>query len=90
MGKTTKSTKKTVRQNVVIPNPKDVKTGIPFEELEQGNYFIMDGRLWHRLEEGYLDQAAVDAITGEVLDDLCDEKGLKVIPVIATVTWEIK
>jgi len=80
--------KKPVRKSQVLPDPKFVKTGIAFEDLGEGEYFIMDGKLWLKIEEDYgLDQPAIDLLTGEIQDDLCDEK---VIPVIVNLNWEVK
>ena len=78
-----------VQKNAVLPNPlSDVRTNTCFEGLVEGEYFIMGGRLHHKLEDDYgLDQSAADVLTGEISNGLCDEN---VIPVVVTITWERK
>ena len=81
--------KKTTKKNTVTPNPKDVKVGIAFDCLDEGTYFIMEGRLHQKIEDAIagLDQIAMDSLTGSITDDLCDKK---VIPVTVTIAWEVK
>jgi len=79
--------KKTVIGTQITPNPKDVKVGVYFDTLDEGDYFIMEKELWQRLEEGYFDQAAINSITGEIIDDLCE---IRVIPVKVSISWEMK
>lgn len=78
--------KKTVKKNEVTPNPKEVKVGICFDALDEGDYFIMGGQLWQKADECECDQSAINSLTGEIQDDLCDET---VIPVTVKITWEV-
>ena len=78
--------KKTVKKNVVTPDPKNVKIGIPFEDLADGEYFIMYGQLWQKLDSNETCQAAY-SISGGWEEDLCDKQ---VIPDTVTITWEVK
>ena len=79
--------KKPVKRDLVTPNPKTVKVGVKFEELAEGEYFIMDGELWQKPEENSCDQAAINALNGEIREDLCEEI---IIPVNVTIAWETK
>lgn len=76
-----------VQKNAVTPNPKNVKVGIDFGDLAEGEYFIMDGKLWQVSDQCETCQGAQNSLTGEIRDDLCEEK---VIPVVVTITWETK
>lgn len=76
-----------VLKSQVLPNPKSVKVGISFDDLAEGEYFIMDGELWQVSDQSETCQGAQNALTGEIRDDLCDEV---VIPVIVNLNWEIK
>lgn len=76
-----------VQKNAVLPNPKTVKIGVAFDILDEGEYFIMDGELWQVSDQNETCQGAQNSLTGEIRDDLCDEK---VVPVVVTITWEVK
>ena len=79
--------KKTTKKSVVTPNPKNAISGALFDDLSDGDYFIMDGTLWQRVDETECEQAAINSLTGKVRDYLCDNT---VIPVTVTITWELK
>lgn len=84
MAKAKKTTKKGV---VITPDPKTVEVGIPFENLQEGEYFIMGGKLWQRGDDALLYQGAQAVSNGTQRDELCDET---VIPVTVTIIWETK
>ena len=79
--------KKATKKNTVTPDPKTVKIGIAFEDLSEGDYFIMDRELWQKLDECATCQGASNVLDGAMREDLCDEK---VIPAVVAITWEVK
>ncbi len=60
-----------------------VDNGTPFDELEYGQSFIMNGGLWMKLDTD--DQQAVNLSTGYVEEDLCDAM---IVPVTIAITWK--
>jgi len=79
--------KKPVKKTQVIPNPKDIARGGTFDDLADGDYFIMDGELWQRVDSCECNQAGINSLTGDVEDDLCERS---VVPVAVTITWAQK
>lgn len=80
--------KKVTPKTVITPDPKTVKSGVRFDDLDEGDFFIMGGCLRMKTEESYgLEQPAVCLSDGELFDALCDEI---VIPVNVAITWTNK
>ena len=57
--------------------------GVTYNDLSDGDCFIMDKQLWIK-SDTYDYQNATNLITGEITEDLCDQV---VIPVDVEIKW---
>lgn len=81
-----KVTKKVVKKNRINPLvPKTELKYVKYEDLDDGDCFLMRGNLWMECEMD--DQVAVELNNGDFDCCLCDEV---VIPVNVTINWEKK